>query len=704
MKFSNPAFLFALFSLAIPVIIHLFNFRKFKRVYFTNVRFLKDVKQETSSRNRLKHLLVLACRLLAITFLVLAFARPYLPVENTKIKTGTKAVSIYVDNSFSMQAENKSGKLFDQAIKNAKDIASSYKSTDLFNLVTNDFEGKHQRLVNKEEFLELLHDVKTGSAVKTSSEVITRQKDILKSANVPTGNYRSFLISDFQKSSTDPFLVKRDTTVEFYLVPVVAQQRSNVYIDSCWFVSPVRRLNSAENLNIRIVNDSENDLTDVPLRLFINGQPKTPASFNLPANSSVDTVITFTSREPGIQQGVIEITDSPIVFDDKFYFSYSISKTIPVLSITGKNEGLQTEASSESGISKLFGGDSLFQFKEVTETNVDLNELKTRRFIILNGLNSISTGLARDLKDFVSNGGSIAIFPGANLEFTSYKSFLTSLGTNHFLETDTSNQKTDKVNFEHEIYSGVFEKRDANIDLPSTFSHYKTSRAVRTGEENLLRLRNGDPLISFYPSGKGRVYLASVPLDDDFSNFTSHSLFVVTLYQAALFSQPTTRLYYTVGKDEIIELSNVNLKGEKVFHISSDADPKFDIIPETRSIGSKTEVFPRNQIPTSGSYKIVHNKEFLAGVAFNYDRKESKQEMYSPDELVKAFQDDRGLTNFSLVKTGAKDLTTLLSEIDEGKKLWKWCVLLALIFLLCEVLILRFWSRSVAVKTESKEK
>ena len=81
MQFLYPTFLYALLALAIPIIIHLFFFRRFKKVYFTNVRFLKEIKEETSARQRLKNLLVLLMRLLAMAALVLAFAQPFLPQD-----------------------------------------------------------------------------------------------------------------------------------------------------------------------------------------------------------------------------------------------------------------------------------------------------------------------------------------------------------------------------------------------------------------------------------------------------------------------------------------------------------------------------------------------------------------------------------------------------------------------------------------------
>ena len=257
MSFTYPAFLFALSAIAIPIIIHLFNFRKFKTVYFSNVLFLKEVKQETQAKSKLKHLLVLATRILAITFLVLAFAQPFIPRENSKVVIGDKAISIFIDNSFSMDAINKNGTLLDEAKKRALEIASAYKPTDRFQLLTNDFEGKHQRLVNKEEFIELLDEVKISPATRSISEIASRQMDVLQDAGK---NKISFIVSDFQKSIVNLSQLKNDTTVHFEFVPLIAAEKSNVYIDTCWFESPVRQYNQVERLHVRIKNVSDKTL------------------------------------------------------------------------------------------------------------------------------------------------------------------------------------------------------------------------------------------------------------------------------------------------------------------------------------------------------------------------------------------------------------------------------------------------------------
>ncbi|HSJ12255.1 MAG TPA: BatA domain-containing protein, partial [Gillisia sp.] len=66
MQFIHPEVLFALFLLIIPVIVHLFQLRKFRKESFTNVKFLKKLSRQTRKSSQLKKWLVLATRLLLL--------------------------------------------------------------------------------------------------------------------------------------------------------------------------------------------------------------------------------------------------------------------------------------------------------------------------------------------------------------------------------------------------------------------------------------------------------------------------------------------------------------------------------------------------------------------------------------------------------------------------------------------------------------
>ena len=250
MSFVYPEFLYALTALAIPIIIHLFNFRRYKKVYFSNVRFLKEVNEQTRSRSRLKHILVLIARLLAIAFLVFAFTQPFIPGSASDAARGDRIISVYIDNSFSMEVEGSGGMLLETGKRKAIEIASQYNATDRFQLVTNDLEGHQQRLLSREEFIETVQDVKLSPASRLLSEIMLRQLDLVNTE--PDVTRRLVWISDFQKSTSDLNALAGRTSPRVVLVPLKAQRRSNLFIDTVWFESPVRQLNTSEKLMVQI--------------------------------------------------------------------------------------------------------------------------------------------------------------------------------------------------------------------------------------------------------------------------------------------------------------------------------------------------------------------------------------------------------------------------------------------------------------------
>lgn len=681
MSFTYPAFLFAFLAIAVPIIIHLFNFRKFKTVYFSNVRFLKEVKQETQAKSKLKHLLVLCSRILAIIFIVLAFAQPFIPVENRNVIIGDEAISIFIDNSFSMDAINKNGTLLDEAKKRALEIISAYKATDRFQLLSNDFEGKHQRLVNKEEFIQLLDEVKISPATRTFSEITSRAFDVLQQSG--TKNKISFILSDFQKSNTNLDQFKNDTGIFLNLIPLTAAEKSNVFIDTCWFESPVRQYNQVEKLHVRIKNVSDKVIENNSIKLLINNIQKTPASFSIDKGDETEVILSFVSKETGIQQCRIEINDYPVTFDDKFYFSFEVAKNISVLvinSVGGESQYLN----------KLFGGDSLFILKNASENQLDYSTLTNNKLIVLNELKSISSGMSQELKRFMDNGGSVLVFPGIDCDLSAYKEFLMGLKANYFEKKDTVNTKVDKINLEDEIYKDVFEKKTlsvSNLDLPKVSEHYTISKQTRSLEKYLLKLQNGDVFLGKYNVGKGKIYLSAVSLNSDFSNFPKHAIFVPTLYKIGMYSQSTQLLFYTIGKDEMIETNRV-LSGENVFHIRGIKN-SFDVIPEHQVMDSKTKISTHNQVKEADNYNVLAGKELIMGISYNFDRKESDLSCYNYDELSNQINKFNYM-NINILKNNEQSLINSLIEMDQGKKLWKLCLILALTFLAIEVLLLRF--------------
>ncbi|MEP7169404.1 MAG: BatA domain-containing protein, partial [Bacteroidota bacterium] len=552
MRFVYPEFFFALSLIAIPIIIHLFNFRRFKKIYFTNVKFLKDIKEETTSRSKLKHLLVLLSRILAVSFLVFAFAQPFIPVGNKSEVSNEKAISIYIDNSFSMESVAREGTLLDEAKKKAHEIAMPYKPSENFQLLTNDFEARHQRLINREEFLDLLDQIKTSPATKNLSELISRQTDALNNSGAKSKLI--YLISDYQKTSADFKKINPDSLTAINLIPLDVQPTGNIFIDSCWFSSPVIQINKPCELNVRIKNSSENDAENISLKLIINGNQKSLAGVALKSNATVDTKLNFTLSESGWQKGELSINDHPITFDDNLYFSFEVKQNLHLLCINKKSESPYIKA--------LFTGDSYFILNNSNVEQIDYATLPKNNVVFLNELNSVSSGLANELKKYVTNGGTLVVFPDSAIDKNSYNTFLLSLNADSYNGVNTNEDKVDRLSTESAVYQNVFDekqKRGENIDLPVVQQHYEFSGSTHSNRELIMKLQGGGSFLSKFESGKGNIYLFAVPLSGTFSNFVKHAVFVPTLYKIALLSEREQKLFNTIGREDGYELPENNV-------------------------------------------------------------------------------------------------------------------------------------------------
>lgn len=674
MQFVHPTFLWALLALAIPIIIHLFYFRRFKRVLFTNVKFLREVKEETSMRSRLRNLLVLAMRCLALAALVFAFAQPFLP-QDQAVKTGTKAVSVFVDNSFSMQALSADVPLLDKAKQRAREIVGAFGVEDRFQVLTNDFEGRHQRLIGQEEALSLIDEITIGPAVRQLSTVTDRQQQALARANAE--NESLYLISDFQQNITDlePW---QDTLTDLSLVPLQAVQERNVGLDSAWFEAPVPLLNQNNRLLVRIRNFSNEDLDNVRLSVRYNDQEKPEGVLTIPAQSTIVDSVNINVTQAGWQDVTLKITDYPVQFDDSYQLSFNVAEKIKVLVIAPGTNNRFLRAALQ--------GISVFETTFSGSQGLDYSSLPSYQLIVLEGVPSISTGLANELQQYTRQGGNLLVFPSRNADLSTYQGFLAGFPANELRPFEEEERTVGYINTEEFIFGDVFENRSANLKLPVTQGNFPLTRFSGRQEEMLLGYRDGSTYLAKYRSEQGHLYLCAAPVDDASNNLVQNAeIFVPMLYKMAISAGTARPIAYTIGVDEVLETKHQPNTNEQVYKLQGAGQ---EFIPEQRIVGTKAFLGVNNQIAEAGFYKLFLSTEnILDHFAFNFSRQES-QLAYYPAEELRGLIGDRAV----IIDTeGDAPITTQIAEQSQGVVLWRWFIILALLFLALEVLLLRFW-------------
>lgn len=681
MKFVYPEFLWSLFALAIPIIIHLFNFRRYKTLYFSSLKFIKQVDQQTKSTKKLKHLLLLFLRLFALACLIFAFAQPFIPVESSSESGGKPVLAIYIDNSFSMTAKGTEGELLSEARELTRKLLQNVSLETRILLSTNQMSGIEQRLITKVEALELLDKIEPVALVRKLDDVLNWQRSFIdkeSETNQKVSSRQYVFFSDFQKSTTRFSELKEDKSSFYYPVLVTPQEKSNVYIDSVWFSSPIQKIGQNNELNVRIVNSSSEALTNSELHCEVDGI-KRDVFLDIPANDKITTVLNYTEKSGGLKSGVLSVKDKQLFWDDDFYFSYFVANETKILVVNGEQ--------SVNAVSQVYNLEKFYTVKTIAENTFTLDALEQVDLVFLNGVNEIPSGMAQNLKSFAQSGGSIALFPGTKIETTSWNNLLSDLKMPSLGRLVASGTKIDKLIYDDPFFFGMFEKQKSNLNLPAVSKVYQTNAQGNSAFYKLIQLQNGMPLL-VRSEGDLNTFLFSGSLDPSFGTFTSDALFPSILLRIGEMSQRKAPISLTIGKESYFPLYKKQ-SGEKPIHIKNES---VDFIPPIKKRGLIHYISLSGQealeILKAGTYDVIDEKK-EAILSLNYDRMESSTECFTKSEILTGL-DNQLLKNISFSEIADGQSLTKI-DIEKPFEYWRLFLLLALLFIVSEMLVLKFW-------------
>ncbi len=684
MSFTNPEILYALPAVLIPLIIHLFNFRRYKKQYFSNVALLKEISIETKKQNRIKHLIVMLLRMLAVAALIFAFAGPQFG-KNAVSNMNAKIVSgIYIDNSFSMEAGDYNGRVFDKAISIARKLVKESPKEMVFVVQNNN--DNLLKFLNKDEALSFIDNTKINSnpgnislAMEQFIRFASQKKDFL---------LKTYIFSDFQKSAFIPSSIPSDTILEWNFIELFNQETANVYIDSCYLNSPVLLPNRIEKLYVKVKNASENRIENLGLKLSIEGETKSIANIDIDENGETTAEMQFNTGQKSWKKAYVEIEDYPVTFDDNMMFSFEVSDRINVLAI---NEDV-----NEDVLQAFYSSDSIFKFHQTNYKSIDYQNLNKNDLIILNGVSDISSGLIANLKTFAEEGGNLMLIPPPDGDIEKFNVLLTAFKMGQVFGPMDSETRIKGVKLENSIFGDAIEELPANADLPVIFKQFQYSSGFKTNTETLLSLLNGDPLLIKKETGSGIAYLLNISLDESFSNFSRHPLFVPMMYGSAIAGKSNAKLYSTIGNSTRVEIKLNDNAGDynpdNVFSIQSLKND-FNFIPSQNITANKLSLY-FDQLPyESGFYELLINsttEKTNPILAFNYNRIESVMDFYTKSSISNILKE----SNISRYNVQEFQNSTSEEVINSGKNesnQWLVFIIFALLFLLLEVLILRFW-------------
>jgi hypothetical protein len=646
MQFKNPEVFYFLILLIIPILVHLFQLQKFKKIPFTNVAFLKKISLETRKSSQLKKWLILATRLLGLLALLFVFSQPYFSDKKSDEQHHN---FIYLDNSLSLNTNGNKGNELKIA---AQQIIQNAGEFDRYTLITN---NEILENIDKNELDNALKSIQFSSNPSDLSQVMLQIEG--KNKSKTNTLYKNILISDFQKFNTNEFT---NVNSEFSLVKLNQNSKNNLSIDSLY----ISNSNSEEISISVVVNNQGDEKQDVPIALYNSDQLVNKRSFSIEEDRQ--ETIQFSVPKTTNFKGRIQITFNDIfIFDNNFYFHISSQEKTNILSIGKVSNSLQ----------RIFEEDG-FSFTYSSLQNVNYNSISSQQLIILNQLENIPNVLQATLVDFLKNGGHLLIIPDQISDINSFNTFFGKFASGRIAERKTDSLKITSINFDHPLYANVFSKKVDNFQYPSVTQHYESSFSG----DAIIRFENRNPFLQEIRNPFSKVYWFSSPLSSEVTNFTNSPLIVPTLYNIGQQSLQVSRPYYTLQEENVIEI-NRKLEKDEILMLSNENE---SFIPLQQSFASKVRLTTSEQPTEAGFYQISQQRDTIETVAFNISNKESSLSFYDINALENQNE------NFT-VYDSIESLFEEINQKNEVQWLWKLFLVVAIVSLLLEILILKFF-------------
>lgn len=656
--------LFGLIALAIPLAVHLFNFRRHKIVYFSNTATLKTIEQENAKTKKLKYIIIMIMRMLFISGLVFAFAHPYRKSQNLMTDDAGNLIAVYIDNSMSMQSQSSEISLLEDARSSARALVRNISPSQRFVLLTNSREIGNEYPMSLDEMLMSIDGMKTEAGPLAFNELYENIQMIMRRNGFKSSSL--FLYSDFQENMMNLDGIVVDSAIQIVAFPLVSDFRQNVYIDTVWLSSPILQVGLSNEVNVKIVNESEREFKGFPVNLEIDNHAVAFTTVDIQAGGKAEAKMQFVLDGTGQRTAKVSINDFPITFDDSYDF---ILVARPVIKIVELTDG-QTVETHRNASEILFSNDSLFEYRSIAANRIDQQYLDDCQMVIVNDRSSLNETLWQAILDFAEDGGSVVVFPQKD-EIA-----------------DTNILNVNLLASQHEFFDDVFANIPDNADYPKVFKHTQIKKEF-SNSLTLIGLQNGDPLVTLNRIGSGNVFVFSARLDSQWTDLAENALFVPLMMKMAMLGGSVGSLSYTIGVDNDLKISDMNAAFDGEIRIRDEKN-SMEMIPAVERRGNKSVIRLNEQLPNAGFYDVCKDDEIIEKTAWNDSRVESKMSFCNQNYIDKLLKNN-GLNVLSVMDSDDLHSDEIIDVLVRKSMLWKSFILLSLIAMLIEILIIRFW-------------
>lgn len=692
MNFLSPALLFGLLAASIPVLIHLLNLRKLKKIDFSTLHFLKLIEKQKVRRVKLVQWLLMALRVLIIMMLVLGFSRPVL--QETSIPGFTSAaktsVVMIIDDSFSMEVVDGGGSLLNKAKGVADRIISGLKDGDDARVVLTSGRDEDAGiakadLVGLKKFIKELEPAYVADDL--NSAVIRAAKLMEESENL---NKELYILSDLQRSTLgDPkeftdISSLIDSRVKTWVIDLKTKKTVNSAVVGLKINNQVFEPGKDVSVTATIRNFSDDDINNGVISLFVNEERGAQKSFSLEAGKITDVTLSAPVKKTGYSSVMVQIDEDDIKTDNQRYGSVYIPKEFNLLLLGKKDDVKFIRAAIEAG---SFAGNMKITGRDISQTGA--TEFTGVNMVIVAG--SGESADLRKLKDFVNGGGGVLLFPGENTSLKGYSELLNGFGvpvpTELKKDAKALPGKFASVSFNHPLLKEIFVTPYGNsVESPGLFTWF---RLPAGGGVDIITLADGGSFLKETRRGKGKVLTIAAPPTLASGDLPLVPVFAPLVYRSLFYLASQEPAAQGTVTGEEISISAKRSGGGKIEVTSPGGLTSY-----LRTVGDGDGVrFDETHVP--GMYRFIRDDEEIDLVPVNTDSTESNTG-YLADEELKAYFAAVKFKEMPKVVSAGEDFTQNVLEARTGSELWKLFLIFALILLAVEMYFARARKRDLA--------
>ncbi len=547
---------------SIPIILHLLNRERARQLIFSTVRFIQMSHQTNVRRHQLKRLLLLLMRILMLALLGLAFARPFFADSFVVTqKTGGKRNAVIIlDTSYSMQY----AAIFENAKKEAVKILDGLDAADAACLILSSDNARVVAPLGSE-----LSHIRTALNTAEATNDRTDYLDALQTANeilagIPIGEKQVYLISDMQKRGWDNFIEtdKLSADVQIHFVDVHAEKPQNLTITGISVPPVVLKEQKAARLVARVRNFGVEPVENLPVRLFIDDNMIDTVELDIEPDDLADAVFSIEFQDEATHTGWVEISEDPLLVDNKRYFMLQSLQAIKVHAVRERERsvgvGLPNPYDETFFIKKALASVENTAIRiDFTETFSVPNAATLARVdvLILADVAELDAGEAERIKNFVANGGGLILTVGDNIETDTYKRHLG--GEDGLMPCDFVQAVGDAFNrdqfrviatvqYDHPIFTPFKEPNHGDFGKAR---FYRLFQAVPTKDATVIAAYDdGSPALFEKSYGNlGRVLCFTSTIDREWNDLPIRAVYLPFLHESikylALKSVDTTPNY-----------------------------------------------------------------------------------------------------------------------------------------------------------------